>query len=187
MSNKLILNSRSEYADLYMAAEQLKNEQQKSKESSEFLYPHIQECVRIIVPTINVIESFPVKLIKHTYCQSIFVAFILMNLFKTIFRRIVSRKWDIDIFATLRIFLAQGKETKSKLPKRSWESIWIGLLVTLSLITTALLSALCYKTIVSIQLQKQINTMDDLIKSNLTIFVPKMLASDVEIWRTTLK
>lgn len=170
-----------------MTSQQLKYENHRPKKSIEFLYPHITDCLRIIVPKFNDMRTFPNKLIRNQYCQALGLAFIIMTLFKAIFGRILIRKWQGNIFTTLSIFLAQSKITKSNQSNGSWESIWLGLLVTLSLITTAILSAVCYKTIVTVQFQKQINSLQDLIESNLTIFVPKMLAAGIEAWGSTLR
>lgn len=176
-------SSISEYADLYMSSQQLKINNQL-KETTEFLYPHLKDCLKVIVPKNNDMKTFVIKLIKNYYCQSMVLVFVIMILFKSIFGRIVTQKWEHDVFTTLGIFLAQKNITKSN---HSWESIWLGLLVMLSLITITILSALCYKLIVTIKLPKQINHFDDLIESNLTIFVSNILAGDIEAWGSNLK
>lgn len=155
-----------------------------SKNMIEFLYPHGKNCLRIVVPRIKKKQMFLVKLIHNYNCQTICIVFCIFVLFKIVFGRSRLQTWLPDILSTLAIFLAQGKPIKSH---RLWVSIWNGELVLFSLFSTAALSAICYKTIISTKYISQIDSLDDLVQSNLTILVPSFLSESIKFWENNVE
>lgn len=146
-----------------------------SRSSIEYLYPNDRDCLRVIVPTIQIKEQFLIKLFKNQKCQSIFLGLFITAVAKIVFGKSNIRQWFQVFFETFGIFLAQKKVLPTN---QLWGSILNGILIFYSLFSISTLSAICYETLVSSKYTKQIDTINDLMQSNLTILVPSFMSED---------
>lgn len=151
--------------------------------ASEYLYPHGSDCLSIIVPKDNKLESFLEKFLHDETIQSIFIIFFLFVLVRIILERSSMHKWFSDFFITLGIFLPQNfiKNISS-----NTVLIWLMGLLPFSVITTCLLSSIIYKTLVEKLFSPDMNTLDELIQSNLTLLLTNT-DTLVESWGSNLK
>lgn len=174
--------SSSNNADLFISARPLKG---NNIELTEFIYPHTTECLKIVVPRIKTEQRFIVKLAQNSIVQSIGLTMALMFISKIILNHSYRvHDWTITFFSILAVLFGQKRQ---KVSKKSWETIWNGQLNLLVIFSTAALSAISYQSLVSVKYVNQIDTLQDLIKSNLKIFVEKSRATDFKTWGSNLK
>lgn len=174
--------SCSNYADLYISAEPLKG---NSTAISDFLYPQDTECLRIVVPRIKKEQRFTVKLANNSTIQSIGLLMLLMFLSKIILNRSYHpHDWALTFFSILAVLFGQKRQ---KISSKVWETIWNGQLNFIVIFATAALSAISYHTLISLKHVNQINTLNDLINSNLMIFVEKSKSVGFQSWGHNLE
>lgn len=152
---------------------------------STFLYPHYKECLRIVVPLIKNERQFAEKLANHSVVQSICLSIVLMIISKIILHGSCRvRNWT----HTFNVVLAElFGQKRPKASTKLWEKVWTVHIFTIAIFSTALLSAISYQTLVSVKYVKQIDTLDDLIKSDLKIFVEKFRSRDFDTWGRNLE
>lgn len=173
---------RSNYADLYVSPQQIKG---NNEEITEFVYPHYTDCLRIVVPRIKTEQKFAEKLAHNSIVQSICLTAVLMFISKIILNRSFSvHDWTHTLFSILATLFGQKRQ---KVSPKLWETIWNAQLLLTVIFSTAALSAISYQTLVSVKYVNQIDTLNDLIKSNLRIFVEKSKASDFKTWGSNLE
>lgn len=152
---------------------------------STFLYPHYKECLRFVVPHIKNEKQFAEKLANHSIVQSVCLSILLMFISKII----LHGSCRLHNFThTFNVILAElFGQKRPKASTKVWEKMWNVQLLTIAIFSTALLSAISYETLVSVKYVKQIDTLDDLIESNLEIFVEKFRSKDVYAWERNLE
>lgn len=150
-----------------------------------FLYPHYKECLRIVVPHLKSEKQFAEKLGNDGTVQSICLAIGLMFITKIILNRSCqASNWS----HTLNVIFAElFGQKRPKASKKFWEKVWNVQLVLLAIFSTSFLSAISYQTLVSVKYVKQIDTLDDLIKSDLKIFVEESRSGDFDKWGGNLE
>lgn len=135
----------------------------------ESLYPHNRECLAIIVPTTSTsINSFVYKFARSSALKIIVAIFVILMVARIALLRSSYKIWFSEYFITWSIILQQNFIRK---PKLMVEKIWIILILLFSIITTVLLSGTIYKTLVVPQFLPNIDTLDELMASNLSILL----------------
>lgn len=148
------------------------------------MYQHETECLRIVVPRIKTVQQFIVKLAKNSIVQLIALLVLLMFISKIILNRSYHvHDWTITFFSILAILFGQKRQ---QISNKTWETIWNGQLNLIVIFSTAALSAICYKSLISVKYVNQIDTLNDLIKSDLMVFVEKSRTTDFELWGQNL-
>lgn len=141
----------------------------------ESLYPHNRECLAIIVPTTSTpINSFVLKFIHSNVLKVIAAIFGILFVARIALLRSSYQIWFSDYFITMSIILQQNFVRQ---PKLMVEKIWIILILFFTIVTTVLLGGSIYKTLIVPQFVPNIDTLDELMASNLSI----LLGTDDEI------
>lgn len=174
--------SRSCYADLHITAELIKG---NAEEMNEFLYPHDKACFRIVVPRIKTEQDFFDKLSQNNVAQSICLSVLLIYISKIILNRSWRvHDWILTFFTIISSIFGQKRQ---KISTPLWETIWNAQLLLITIFSTAALSAISYQSLVSVKYNTQIDTINDLIESDLRIFVEISKKSDFNIWGSSLE
>ncbi len=141
------------------------------KELTEFLYPYEMKCLRIVVPRIKTTQRFVEKLCNNSVVQCVCLIVLVMFISKIILNRSLRvYDWAQTLFLIVAMLLAQKHP---KVSTKLWETIWDVQVVVMVIFSTAALSAISYQTLVSVKYVPQIDTLNDLIDSNLSIYVEK--------------
>lgn len=150
--------------------------------STDVLYPHGKDCLLIIVPRQYQVGNFFTRVLKHGDMQSICAALLLFVLVRIIIQRAFWNEWFLIAFKTLQWFLAQGVI----LDRNAIEAAWSHILRGFSLFGVTIISAILYNSLVNIQ-HGEIDTIEDLIASNLSVAVPDTLSHQFQIFSTNLQ
>lgn len=148
----------------------LKND--RFNEQTDELYPHDKECLTFFVPQQLRIQNFLKKVISHGDVQSISVALLMFVLVRIIIQRATWNDLHSITFNTIQLFLAQGKIVN----RNAIEEAWANILRGFSLFAIITISAILFKSLLNVK-HNDIDTIADLIASNLTIVVPQSLKS----------
>lgn len=152
---------------------------------NQFLYPYDKECFRIVVPRITTEQRFFDKLSRNSVVQSIGILAIIFLMSKIILNRSYRvHDWMMTFFTIFAVLLGQKRP---KISTKLWETQWNVLLLLSIIFSTAALSAISYQTLVSVKYIGQIDTLDDLKRSDLRIFVEKSEEKDFELLRSSLE
>ncbi len=145
--------------------------------STEALFPHDTDCLTTIVPRQGYTNHFLRKTTKNADTIAICLALVLfiicrMNLQKEGYYQVF-----MISFNTIGVFLNQIRIPNDNRIKVAWDINLRGF----SLLATTALSAIVFKSLITAS-SNEINTIDDLIESNLTIFAPDYLKNQ-DIWQ----
>lgn len=143
--------------------------------TSERLYPHDMHCFLIVVLDQMKIQNFLHHVFKHGDVQSICIALLVFALIRITIQRAYVDEWFSIVFKTLQLFLVQGQIVN----RNGIEAAWTVVLRGFSFIAISTTSAILFKSLVNVQ-PNQIDTVADLIKSNLTVFIPESLSSQFD-------
>lgn len=144
--------------------------------TSETAYPHDTTCLTIIVPQQSLSNQFFLKVMNYADTQAICAALLLFIIFRIIHQKASWHQGVILSIKTIGVFLNQSKIENDSQIKVAWD---INLRV-FSLLATTALSAIIFKSLVAID-RNEINTIDDLFASNLTVYAPDYLQRQ-DIW-----
>lgn len=164
--------------------------QENKMKNTEFLYPHDKQCFRIVAPRIKTEQRFLVKLVQNNIFEAVSLAMIMLFTSKLIFNRSSRRQHNWLLWCILEFLSILAMFFGQKRPKCSNKisvTIWNIQLVSIVIFSTAALSAVCYQTLVSIRFVNQIDSLSDLIQSNLTIFVENSMKKEFEAWKNYLE
>lgn len=162
--------------DLHLSPYSIKEEENK-KLKTENLYPHEKDCLVIMVPKQSHLEHFLQKIIKNSDIQSICIALMLFTIVRIIIQKPSWKLWISILIKSLGIFLNQDKIQNETSVEVAWDINLRGF----SVLATIALSVIIYKNLISKE-YVEINTIEDLIASNLTIFAPDFLRNDESFW-----
>lgn len=143
--------------------------------TSERLYPHDKHCFLIVVPEQMNVQDFLHQVFKHGDVQSICLALLIFASLRITIQRAQLGEWVSIIFKTLQMFLVQGHIVN----RNAIEAAWTNILRGFSFIAISTTSAILFKSLVNVR-SHQIDTVADLINSNLTVFVPESLSSQFD-------
>lgn len=143
--------------------------------NTERLYPHDTDCFLVVVPKQFKIQNFLKKVILNGDVQSIFCALVAFALVRIIIQRADSDEWFSITYKTLQFFLIQGQMVN----RNSIEAAWNIILRGFSVIAISTTSAILYNSLVNIQ-HHEIDSIEDLISSNLTVFIPESSKSQFD-------
>lgn len=170
----LIPHSANSSIDFYMSQQFVESDSFDDPffKKTEALYPHDMECLRFFVPQQFKIENVIKKFIQHGDVQAIGFALVVFVLARIFIQRAYWKDWHSITLNTLQFFLAQGQINNQNAVEDAWANILRGF----SLFAISTISAILYKSLVQVQ-PHEIDTVADLIASNLTIIVPESLRS----------
>lgn len=143
---------------------------------SEALYPHDTYCLTAIVPQQGFSDHFLRKVVNNADTQAIFVVLFLFIIFRIILQKANWHQGFIISIKTFGVFLNQGRIDNDNQIEVAWDINLRGF----SLLATTALSAIIFKSLMNAE-NNEINTIDDLIASNLTIYAPDYLRNQ-DIW-----
>ena len=108
-----------------------------------------------------------VKLCTHLYSGITLKVFFFI-LFRIILRRSSYRNWFNECYQTIAIYFAQDSLTITNSTKL-WEKMWLSSFLAYNVFTVALLASIMYTILIVQQDVQQINSLEELLESNLTI------------------
>lgn len=150
--------------------------------STDRLYPHGKDCLLIIVPRQYQVGNFITRVLKHGDMQSICAVLLLFVFVRIIIQKAFWYEWFLIALKTLQWFLAQGPI----LNRNTLEAVWSHILRGFSLFGVTTISAILYNSLINVQ-QGEIDTIEDLIASNLSVAVPDTLAHQFNIFSKNLQ
>lgn len=173
--------SFSNYVDVCISAQSIGHD----TKMVELLYPHTSRCIRIVVPQITTRRGFFQKLWQNYIVLSVCLSVLLLLITKIVFNRSHRvQDWMQMFFSIIAALFGQIQQ---KITNKLSETIWNTVLILLIIFSTATLSAISYQSLISVKYVRQIDTLNDLMDSNLQIFVQKSLSKDIERWGSNLK
>lgn len=162
--------------DLHLSPYSIKKEDD-TRLQTENLYPHEKDCLVIMVPKQSNLEHFLQKVIKNSDIQSIGIALLLFTIARIIIQRPSWKMWISVFIKSIGIFLNQDKIQNDTAVENAWDINLRGF----SVLATIALSVIIYKNLISKE-YVEIDTIEELIASNLTIFAPNFLQNDESFW-----
>lgn len=144
-------------------------------ENTERLYPHDKSCLLVVVPQETGIQNFMQKIGKNGDVQSICCVLLMFALVRIVIRRANVDEWFTIVFRTLQFCLIQGQI----LDRNAVEAAWTIILRGFSVIAVSTISAILYKSLINVQ-PRQIDTVADLVASNLPVCIPDTLSSQLD-------
>lgn len=152
------------------------------KWKTDRLYPHGKDCLLIIVPRQYQVGNLFTTVVKNGDIQCIGIVLSMFVLARIIIEKALLREWFLVTFKTLQLFLSQGHV----LNHNTAESAWSTLLRGFSLFGITTISAIICKNMISVQ-HKELDTIDDLIASNLSVAVPETLQHQFDVFAANLQ
>ncbi len=151
-------------------------EDNKLNFSTEHLYPHERECVVVIVPKQKKPDNFLTKVTRNGDIQSIGLAMFTLIIARILIEKAPYRKWFAIGYKTFGILFNQAVIRNDNFLESTWTNIVKGF----SAIATITLSAIIYNNLVNDQYD-EIDTIDELIASNLTAIAPDSLKTHLTL------
>ncbi|KAJ6646287.1 hypothetical protein Bhyg_01498, partial [Pseudolycoriella hygida] len=170
--------SVSDDMDLHMSAFPVMDRSavEERKLKTEHLYPHERDCLVVMVPKQSNLKNFLEKIMKNSDIISIFIALILFAIVRIIIEKSTWKQWITIFIKTLGVFLSQEEIRNANNVEVAWDMNLRGF----SGLATIALSVIIYTNLVN-QQPVEIDTIDDLIASNLTVFAPDFLQNDTSL------
>lgn len=129
------------------------------------LYPHGMDCMSVIVPKSKHHVLFIIQIAKRKALIAIAITFALF----VILRSAVSGEGLFtSLFVTLEICLAQNF---IRLWDRPSECFWMVSMLAFALFSAIMMSSMLFVSLVNYEYQPEIDTMEQLVESGLTILV----------------
>lgn len=144
--------------------------------TTEPLYPHERDCAVVIVPKQKRPDDFLAKIIRNGDIKSVGIAMVTLTILRILIERASHRKWFAIAFRTFGMFFSQVVMRDGN----SIESSWTNIVKGFSAIATTVLSAIIYNNLVNDKYH-EIDTIDQLIASNLTVLAPTFLRNDLQL------
>lgn len=151
-------------------------EDQKLNLTTEQLYPHERDCVVVIVPKQKKLDDFLAKVIRNGDIQSVGIAMVTLIITRILIERASHRKWFAIAFRTFGILFNQATIRNHNF----FESAWTNIVNGFSTIATIALAAIIYNNLINYK-YIEIDTIDELIASNLTVIAPTFLRTQLEL------
>lgn len=156
--------------------------------SLDYLYPHKFDCIIALVPNTNLKIPVLLRVAQNGEVQTIFIVYLVF-----VVVQLMIRKYDIKLlssslnsiwFQTIGICLAQTSDidTSDKL-----QLLWtVGLLV-FSITSPVILAGVIYQCLVMEEWAPNIDTLDELVARNYTIYSVDILGDGGASWLSSLK
>lgn len=160
-------------ADLYIRSSIMDIQDRTSKSSKlVYLYPHGADCLSVIVPRSQQHKLFLVEFARSHAIWAIGISFLLF----TVVRCAITGEGLFPSFiGTLATLLAQNfrllQQTRSKY-------LWMVFVLIFAIISTNILSSILYLSLVNFEYTSEIDTMEQLDASGLTILVEDARSDD---------
>lgn len=151
-------------------------EDQKLNLNTERLYPHELDCVVVIVPKQKQPDNFLTKVVRNGDIQSVGIAMTTLTIARMLIEKASYIKWFSIAFRSFGILFNQVTMKDNN----RFESAWTNIVKGFSTITTIALSAIIYNNLVKDQ-YNEINSIDELIASNLTVLAPQFLEHQLKL------
>lgn len=145
--------------------------------STEVLFPHGIDCLTAIVPQQHQSHDFIRRLVTNANTMCICLTLLLFTLWRLLLQKHIWNNVFLILFYTIGVFLNQSRIRNDNRMKVAWDIN----LRAFSVLATTTLSAIVFKYLITAD-HNDINTIDDLLESNLTIYAPNYLKTH-EIWQ----
>lgn len=142
------------------------NKQDAAASETVDCYPHNFDCLSVLVPRTNRHELFLKEIAKRKSVWAILITFGMFVVLRSI---VTGDNLIISNHSTLAILLAQHFWRKRQM--RPSECLWMMLMMVFALFLTTILSSLFFVSLVNYKYVPQIDTIDQLAESGLTILV----------------
>lgn len=136
----------------------------------DYFYPHGTDCLSVLVPKSKQKNSFMFKVVRYDATLVIFITYLLFSILRIFMKCSPLSEWFLEFFKTLGFCLAQQKPRKLK-SRRDY--MWFSGVLVFSYLVVVLLSSILYQSLVMNQFEPEIDTVEQLAKSNLKIVVPE--------------
>ncbi|KAJ6640547.1 CD9 antigen [Pseudolycoriella hygida] len=149
--------------------------------NTDKLYPHGKDCLLVIVPRQYQVSNFLTRVVRRGEIQSIAIVLTFFVLVRIIIKKAFLDEWFLIAFKTLQVFLSQG----GIFNHNGLEAAWSNILRGFSLFGITAISAILYNCLIKVQ-HGEIETIEDLIASNLSVAVPNTLSHQFQVFSTSL-
>lgn len=136
----------------------------------DYFYPHATDCLSVLVPKSKQKISFMFQVVRYDATFVIFITYLLFSILRIFMKYAPLSEWFLVFFKTLGFCLAQQKPGKLK-SRRDY--MWFGGVLVFSYVVVVLLSSILYQSLVMSRFEPEIDTAEQLAKSNLKIIVPE--------------
>lgn len=147
-------------------------------------YPHRRSCVRVIVPKNPIMTTLLYKMANHRTVQLVVVVVMGFAFVRPLTVGAPLRGWFAEWLNTVGIYFAQLDVTVQRGRMRRTELFWLIGLLPFSVVGLAAFSASFYTLMVAHVSKSELDTVEDLIESNLTVFAPNYI--DHNTWNVEL-
>lgn len=137
----------------------------------KLLNPHGFDCLIVIVPNVRHTTSILMRLLRNGQVAAILLVFAVFLLTNILIKWKRSRNVFSHCFSAFAMCLAQNRVRVENRCEMLWT---VGLLV-FSVTSIATLSAVVYQKLLVVPISEPIRTMEDLAKSDVTIYVAELL------------
>lgn len=145
--------------------------------STEALFTHDTDCLAAVVPQQEISNRFLQNVVNYADTEAIGFALLLFIIVRIFLQKESWHRGFMIAFKTVGVFLNQNKILNANPVQLAWD---INLRV-FSLLATTALSAIIFQSLIAAEDSNEINTIDDLVKSNLPVYAPNYLRNQ-EIW-----
>lgn len=148
-----------------------------------FTYPHDSNCLVVLVPKAKK-NSFLLTIIQSKTVGLIFCVWLIFVILRIIISKRPAHLWISELLLTLGIFLSQHSIQN---PKSKLELFWLIMVLVFTIIALALLAGDFYRSLVLPHYAMDINTIDQLIASNLTILISPRYLAVLRTWTVNFR
>lgn len=156
----------------------------------DYLYPHRFDCLIALVPRRNVQVPVLLRVATNGEVQTIFIVYLAFVLAQLMIRKYPNAKQIITIvnsvwFRTIGLCLAQTSDMDQSGDRL--QLLWtVGLLV-FSITSPVILAGVIYQSLVMAEWEPNIDTLDELVARNYTIYTVDILGDGGAAWLSNLK
>ena len=148
---------------------------------TDSLYPHTFSCLYVVVPRNMKTSTFLAKMLENRSIHMILYIFLIFGLIRILFKRASYQQWFDEFLGTAAIYMAQNS-MKITNNTQLWEKMWLVALLAFAVMTTALLASTLYSILIDDDNLNQIDTVAELLETNLTIAYPLIQEAALAPW-----
>lgn len=154
----------SQYAaDLYISTRPVQPPTQDSSLVS--CYPHGFDCLSVIVPRSQQHNPFFVQIMANKFTWTVLLTLGAFVLFRIL---ITGEPFALGVILTIGMFLAQHYQTIKMKPSKH---LWSICMLVFGFFATTILSSMLFASLVDNRVIGEIDSLDDLAASGLTVYV----------------
>lgn len=165
-NEKVILLKSSPIADFYITSTTMRVPSPSDAPTEPVdCYPHSFDCLSIVVPRSKQNEWFLKRIVRHQFSWAV-----LMTLLAFVVARfcITGERWSRATMVTVGLFLVQNFENIRMKPS---EHLWTVFMMVFGFFSTTILSSMLFASLVDNRVVAEIDTLEQLAESGLTVYV----------------